>query len=245
MGRFRDSVRNSSTGSSSGPTAARTLPYTTNLIAWYPADLGAVRKGSYVAAWLDMSGNGHMYKNTANSNDLYRPTYSSSDSNFNNKPTVTFDGNDGLAPATWGSSVAQPVTLYICGSLNATGGTYTVCSGGIEVGVGNGGNYPYMYGTFVGAGGWGTAAWTSKAVMCFIIDGNSSKCYKNDSSTNTLTTVLSTTAITDITLGYKLGAGNQIVGTMAEYIYYSGAHDQSTRYTIMSYLGTRYGVTVT
>ena len=58
------------------------------LSLWLKADAGVTTSGSNVTAWADQSGNGQ----NATAAGSYRPTFVSTDAQFNNKPSILFDG---------------------------------------------------------------------------------------------------------------------------------------------------------
>lgn len=64
------------------------IPLTiSGLYAWYRSDLGITLNGSTVSAWADQSGSGrHLTQATGSK----QPTYNSTDSQYNNKPSLTF-----------------------------------------------------------------------------------------------------------------------------------------------------------
>jgi len=71
---------------------------TAGYTAWYRAD-DVTRSGNNVTQWNDKSGNGiHMLQYTAantGSAATFSPQFVSSDSNFNNQPSIDFSGQDG------------------------------------------------------------------------------------------------------------------------------------------------------
>ena len=58
------------------------------LSLWLKADAGVTTSGSNVTAWADQSGNGQ----NATATESYCPTFVSTDAQFNNKPSILFDG---------------------------------------------------------------------------------------------------------------------------------------------------------
>lgn len=61
-----------------------------NLHTWLRSDLGVITSGSAVTDWKDQSGNGHHFSQSTGGN---RPTYNTTDSNWANLPSLTFDGS--------------------------------------------------------------------------------------------------------------------------------------------------------
>jgi len=57
------------------------------LYAWFRSDLGISLNGSTVSAWADQSGNG---RDLTQSTASKQPTYNATDSQYNNKPSLTF-----------------------------------------------------------------------------------------------------------------------------------------------------------
>lgn len=82
------------------------------LAAWHRADKKLLNAG-LVERLYDLSGNG---RDMAQSTAAQRFAWTASDSEFNNAPVCTFDGNDWLdAIAAW--NLSQPLTVYWVGKV--------------------------------------------------------------------------------------------------------------------------------
>jgi len=78
-------------------------PFTPNsisgLYSWVRSDLGVTLNGATVSAWADQSGNG---KNLTQGSAASQPTFNATDADYNNLPSLTFDGvNDCLAGSSF------------------------------------------------------------------------------------------------------------------------------------------------
>lgn len=98
------------------------------LTVWLDAAFKTLN-GSDVSQLNDLSGNGnHLVQATASD----QPLWNSSDSNFNNLPSVSFDGiNHSLEVATFvGGAITQPNTIFLIGKLDANVGLEFAFDGG-------------------------------------------------------------------------------------------------------------------
>lgn len=85
-------------------------------ILWLKADAGVTQSGGAVSQWDDQSGeDNHVAQSTAGR----KPTYSASDSEFNNLPSISFDGGDTLFTANSLDYGAQ--ALFLVMKLTANG----------------------------------------------------------------------------------------------------------------------------
>jgi hypothetical protein len=83
-----------------------------NLTAWFKADRGIVPNGNDVAQWNDQSGNGY---NLVQATAAAQPLLNSSDSNFNNQPSISFDGSsEFMATTDFSPVLSQPNTIFAC-----------------------------------------------------------------------------------------------------------------------------------
>lgn len=101
----------------------------TDLIAWYDAAKGITLNGADVSQWDDQSGNGNdLSQGTA----ADQPLFNSSDANFNNQPSLTFDGvSEWINRVTFnGGSISQPNTLFLVYKLADLVGSQISLDGG-------------------------------------------------------------------------------------------------------------------
>ncbi len=70
---------------------------------WWRGDLGIVLNSTTVASWTDQIQNKALAASA-----LVQPTYNATDSNFNNKPSLSFGGTKWMQLATGGLVEAQP-----------------------------------------------------------------------------------------------------------------------------------------
>ena len=222
-----------------GPTS---LP---NLKAWFRADLGITLNGSTVSAWNDQSGTGDSNKNLTQGTAANQPTYVSSDSSYNNMPTVSFDGtNDYLFTGTWSSALAQPSTWYVVGQIDNLAGMWYIFDGLAAVRnavLNDGTSQLYAVGYSLPLS---TTNMTSKFVFSAVFDGASSKAYANNLTTTAASGTAGFSSQAGLTVGARYSGSTPLQGKIAEIIAYSGSHSTSDRTSVMNYLAARYTITV-
>lgn len=94
FGNARGTLNNSGDGIYKRLISTPSLPYPFslgNIELYLRADTGVTLNGSTVSAWADQSGYG---RNFSQGTSTKQPTYSSSDANFSNKPSISFDGSN-------------------------------------------------------------------------------------------------------------------------------------------------------
>ena len=211
------------------------------LYLWLRADLG-ITIATGVSSWADQSGNGDANRTVTQGTGAAQPVYTASDAGFDSKPTVSSTGTQWLASGAPSASLAQPSTIYVCGTM--IGGRIidgsTVVAG--RQGILDVPNWGIYAGTVTVTS---ATIGTTKCVASAVFNGASSALYLNDSSSSTTSGNPGSDSLARIgVLGTHDGLGLN-VAKVAEIVCYSGAHDQSTRLRIMSYMGARYGVTIT
>lgn len=99
-----------------------------NLIAWFDASKGITLNGADVSQWDDQSGNGN---NLIQGTEANQPLFNSSDANFNNQASLTFDGvSERLVRTTFvGGELSQPNTIFLVYKFADTAATYVVLDG--------------------------------------------------------------------------------------------------------------------
>ena len=105
--------------------------------AWWDPALGITLNGNDVSLWADQSGNGNTLDQSIAVN---QPQFVASDANFNNHPTISFDGvTESLERATWSAGdLPQPFTVVLVVKSNSPGTSvdfYTDSFGGSSLRV--------------------------------------------------------------------------------------------------------------
>jgi hypothetical protein len=134
-----------------------------SVVHWYRADLGITLNGSTVSAWADQAGTADGAQSTA----ANQPTYSTSDSNFSNRPSIDCDGSNDymtfgtnadfnhLHNGTGGTlfmvirTPASFANAGVIGNNNTTGGErgfyfYQNSNGTTELGAGTGSAFAWF-----------------------------------------------------------------------------------------------------
>jgi hypothetical protein len=104
------------------------------LSLWLKADAGVTLSGSDVTAWADQSENG----NNATAAAAYRPTFVSTDAQFNNKPSILFNGD--------GNSFVIPSINFDINANNSIFVAFRVSDGTIGTFLTQGGEGNYFLG---------------------------------------------------------------------------------------------------
>jgi hypothetical protein len=214
------------------------------LEAWFEADAGITESGGLVSVWANQATSGSN-RDLVQSTGASKPTYTASDSDFNNEPSLS--SSDGwrlmTSASTWSSSVAQPMTFFIVmkGTGAGTGGyidTYATGRCGL---LSDGGVFETYYG-----GSYPTHSTTSGThLVWFTANGASSEigidALAGVGASN------GTTGLDGLTILSTTGAANPAAtGTkIAALLIYSSALGSSDRGDVLDYLSTKYGVSYT
>lgn len=225
----------------------------TGLKAWYRADLGITLNSTTVSAWADQSGTGDTNKNLVQATGASQPTYNAADAAYNNKPTLSFSGSQ-MHSGTWSSALAQAFTVYVAGNVTAVSGStmFFFNSSSDKAWVisrDNGASGPQsslaMYaGTTLATNSLSAPQLNSKSLMCAVFNGASSSGYVNSLATTYCTGQVGSVGVTDAIVGAYAGGGLALTGKIAEIIVYSGGHSLADRTSVLTYLSSRYAVTL-
>ena len=178
------------------------------------------------------------------------PTVTLGDSSYNLYPSINSTSANIRMQSTFDQSLAQPATVYIVTSLINNAGTYFITT--------NAGNFDNSLGMSMSSAGnismqcanAGPALTTSSThnddgthVLAAIYNTSNSELYIDNSQTPVAQSPgdgsVSSNSAAAITIGTF---GTAITYSWAFIAYYSGAHDQYTRFRIMSFLGRKYKI---
>lgn len=217
-----------------------------NLRSWHRASLGVTNSSGKCSAWADQSGANDTNRNFSQSTSGNRPTITASNDYFAGRPTLDFDGTDDwMASGTWSSSYSQPVTIYAVVRASDLAYRYLFDATGTNPRVAlfdNTTGFELYAGASASGGTWEK---DKTYILAMVVDNTNSAIYANQYSTAAATGTASTNALASMTLGARYSQDNCFKGSIAELITYSGAHNSTTRQTVMQALGAMYGVTVT
>ena len=91
------------------------------LVLWLRADALSLDNGAAVTEWRDESGEGHVFtQGTASA----QPSYVASDSDWNNKPYIAFDGDDKLELAYTSTLNTNQFTLFVVSTVDSDDNTH-------------------------------------------------------------------------------------------------------------------------
>ena len=234
------------------------------LVLWLRADGLSLDNGAAVTEWRDESGEGHVFtQGTASA----QPSYVSSDSDFNNKPHVHFDGGDYLDLAFDATLNTNQVTMFVVSTVDSdTGAKQTI----IENTNGNTGwlLYANMSASPV-ANSWqldsgtGSALTTQSSSASAVVantpsiatftlsggDGAGASATKtfhiNGVQANQTTAGYTKKASGTQRIGANSSAGLALTGQVAEIIQYNRALTDAEREMVESYLSQKYNIAVT
>jgi hypothetical protein len=209
---------------------------------WVRGDLGITLNGSNVSAWADQSGNG---RNNTQGTAALQPAYNTTDANYNNQPTLTFNqtNTQGFVCSTF-TAVPQPLTfIFVCNYATAVH-TAELIDGSVQrniiysTGVNN-----YQIQALGGGAGNIVASVNSSvpAVLGFVSNGASSAIFYNNSQTAAQTGSVGTNGMDQFPVG--LGGNVQSWnGKVAEVIIYNFVLSSAQQFAVFHYLGVRYGI---
>lgn len=222
------------------PADVATLAY------WVRADRGITLAGTQVAAWNDQGASGdagrHATQLTVNSQPLYVYT----NSLYNGRPTIRFDGGDGLRTSAWSVEQVQPMTWFVVGHVSAGGAAFFM--DGI---VSNKRHALFANGSAGAALSYFAGTQRSSAysagvpsVMCMVVNGASSSLYANALTAVNGPGNLGVQGFTGLSIGSVWDNTNRLTGDIAEIVGVAGAMATTPRNAMMNLLATRYGITL-
>jgi hypothetical protein len=235
------SIAGSSVMSSSPGTDPTTL---SNLIAQFRADSLSLSDGTSVASWVPAAG--VEAAAAANGTPANQPVYHTNQ--ISGKPAVVFTAasSQQLDTGAWGTARPVPNTVFVVGKLNASG-TGNLFSG-------RNGVYNYMGTTTgtnvaIGAGAITEMSATITSgyhVFAAVYNGASSSIYVDSKTPITGTTGTGASAsLPGLHLGSSsTGGGSYLDGAIAELIVYNRALSTSEINGVLTWLGSKYGISI-
>ena len=221
-----------------------------NCVAWYRSDLLVTQSGGTVSAWGDSSGSGDTNRNALQATGSLQPTYSASDANFNNLPSLTCALGTGrlLRTGTWSVALPQPYTVfavarllsaqansYLCDSINGGLQSAVYSSSGADLRAYNGSNSNSP--TFA-------SAQTGVAIGVMDSANTASRVYWS-AATPSVGVNNGTNGLTGVTLGCYAGGGTTFTDwAYAEFAYYSRALTAGEIASLNAYAAARYAITI-
>jgi hypothetical protein len=219
---------------SSQGAAAGFSPLDLSPTLWFRADTGSV------SSWTDQSANA---KHAVQADSGKQPAITASNASFNNQSTYDFTVGDFLQTPSLGAAQTQPYTLYICflasagtfvtDGLDATHRVIPLISGGT---------------LYLHAGAYGVQSTTNpnaKHVWCGVVNGGSSAWYVDKYNTTEDTGDAGAHTFSGLTIGAGWDGGSGVTASIPEIAIFAGSHSSGNRQSMMEYMGTRYGVTIT
>ena len=209
-------------------------------LAILDAGLGVTLNGSDVSSHADQSSEGNDVTQATASK---QPLYNSSDSNFNNQPSFTFDGSsEYLSRATLASGAAsQPNTVISVYKLANTTGFHAMHDG---VGSGNRHNAE-SDGTNLslnaGSGAYADSVDTSAHIQLVEYNNTSSKVWIDGVAGSTVS--IGTNALNGLAIGVNLNLnGAYFAGEIAYTLIYAGLLSTANKNSVGNGLATKLGL---
>lgn len=228
-----------------GDTLGPTLRAVGTIRSLHMAHTG-VTLGTGVAAWADQSGVGDANRNESQGTGANQPAVITN-VNFNGRTVLQFDGTDYLQSGTWSAANTQPAMLYF--AFRQTNGTGTQILNYSNTGANL--NYvPLSASTgnislYANASlALGVSALNVTTILCWELNGVSSKGYVNAITTPVASGTCGTANCPGMTTGASNTGTNGFIGLLGTRAVYAGTHSAGQRAAVMNALGAYYGVTV-
>lgn len=213
-------------------------------VLWLRSDLGISLNGSNVSAWADQSGQGN---NVTQGVAGQQPAYSTSDASYGGRPSLSFAqaSTQFLKSSTTIVTASQPITLVVVGEgSQAVGAQWWMAIGpgalncGLEdPGTSAPGNVGLYAGSFVFI-----AASDSAGVFAAVLNGASSKLFRNSSSTAVGTGNPGTGALSNnVAIGANTAGTQTLQGKVTEALIYTrDLSADGSLGPLFQYLGSTY-----
>lgn len=219
----------------------------TTLTAWFRGDLGVTLNGSDVSDWADQSG---LFSDFAQSTASQQPLFNSSNSNFNNRPTLDFDRTtfENMQTGTV-TAISHPFTIFIVVKWASFGGVPDFIHDGTQAAnrvqfLTTGGNQKRIAAGTTGI--TGTAFDTNTHVYLLEFNSTTSAIYVDGGATDASGDIGDTDALVSFTIaGDRLGNQNNGSISIAELVVTSDLPSVSDRNLTGNYMANRYGTTWT
>ena len=232
----------------------------TDMELWLKADSLDLADGAAVTSWEDVSGNNKDFTQGTVSS---QPDFVASDSDYNNKPLIHFDGDDALSTSFSADLNPNNFTVFVVSTVDSDDGNY---HGIIDTTSGNTGwllyarmsgstNY-WQWRTGTGSGqttisaGNDTVVPNTPSIVTLKMAGSdgagggttTQTLYVNGASAATSSAVFTKKTATSATPILGDVGSFELTGQMAEVIIYSSALSDTDRQSVEGYLASKYGI---
>ena len=216
-------------------------PLLSGLQLWLRADKG-ITIATGVSSWQDQSGIGDPNRNVVQPTGGNQPTYTASDSVYNNKPTLGFASasSQTIASGVWTSGLTNPETIFYVGNDDGT----TTRQFYITTTPGGNPNFEHLTTEMYNGNLPKTITTSAASVVGGVYDGTSSSLYVNTTTPVTGDAGVAPATMTKIFLGSNVASGLFLNGKMAEVIIYNRTLSTAEIVAVLSYLSFRYNVSV-
>lgn len=213
------------------------------LEAWFRSDRGITLNGSDVSTWADQSGNGN---DLSQGSDSKQPLFNAIDSNFNGRPSLTFDGiDDFLRSADFASGdLAQPNTIFAVYKFADNTGTQVLYDGLLTTerqSIVTVGTQAIIHG---GADQNIHTEDTDPHILLSLYNGASSNTWQDGANTTPGGSV-GTEPMGGLTLGALFNDTVPAACEVVEFLIYDGSLTDTEKNLVANYLADKYGITWT
>lgn len=214
-------------------------PDVDSLKLWYDAtdDSTITESSGAVSAWADKSGNSHDLTQGVGSR---QPTTGSR--TINSLNVIDFDGGDVMAN-TYGSTLSQPVTGFIVGAFDVTGGQYFfdgIVSGNRFALFSSAGS---VLSLFAGGSQFGTSTIDiNNHIYGYTINGASSEILIDSTVVDTGNPGAGT--MTGVTIGARYDNSSYLDGGIGEFIMYEKVLNTTEVTFVEQYLSDKWGISI-
>jgi len=239
-----DSATDTDMNDNDAPETQFAPPQIAGLALWLRADQGLKQTTNRVNEWDDYSGSNEPAKNAVQVVATMQPTFSPSDVEYNNQPTVSFAAatNQFLATGTWAAIAAQPTTILVVGNDDGTTSSQFFCDGATQR------NAIFktstVYGLFAGSSLYSPPLPTGiPAVIVASFSGATSTMYVN-AMTPKATGPAGTQGIDAFHVGSSSVGNSSLNGKIAEVVVYTHTLSSSELNSLLLYAASRYNITL-
>ncbi len=210
-------------------------------ILWLKADALNLANGSAIATWTDASGNDH---DATQGTAAQRPIFTLANADFNDMPTVTFDGSDDNMILSMTQDAGNYQFFVVYKSTSTTNRQYLFdTQTGTLILPHRGQNNERAYHDGTARGDQNTSATTQ--IVGWQLDNTGSSVFINGLETQSDLTYVQRAIGGNTRIGSNNAGGNRrFNGNIAEMIFFNKTLNTAQRKIIENYLGAKYGLAI-
>lgn len=188
-----------------------------------------------VTSWTDKSGNGN---NATQSTGSKKPVNTASQ--IYGRNAVVFDGVDDTLATTFGSTLSQPITVFLV-AKRTSGTTFLDGVGAVNrVSIVSDSGQSNKITLYSGANATSTATTGTEPTLYSALFSDASSELRQNGGSNLISTSPGTASTDGVTIGTDYAGLNPLSGNVAEVIYYNRALSATERQKVEEYLRAKY-----